>query len=108
MLLNNNMTSEEAENMENTNRNNTTYLDTRNEINHEIVLPIIDSSTRPSSVNTGLVLANNRNNQNIDDLQVSNLINQSNYFWINSKTMHSSMKFYLYKRPGSQLLYFHL
>ena len=71
------MTSEEAENMENTNRNNTTYLDTRNEINHEIVLPIIDSSTRPSSVNTGLVLANNRNNQNIDDLQVSKLINQS-------------------------------
>ena len=69
------MTSEEAENMENTNRNNTTYLDTRNEINHEIVLPIIDSSTRPSSVNTGLVLANNRNNQNIDDLQVSKLIN---------------------------------
>ena len=69
------MTSEEAENMENTNRNRTTYLDTRNEINHEIVLPIIDSSTRPSSVNTGLVLANNRNNQNIDDLQVSKLIN---------------------------------
>ena len=31
------MTSEEAENMENTNRNRTTYLDTRNEINHEIV-----------------------------------------------------------------------
>ena len=72
MLLNNNMTNEESENMENTNRNSTTYLDTRNEINHEIVLPIIDSSTRPSSVNTGLVLANNRNNQNIDDLQVSN------------------------------------
>ena len=69
------MTTEEAENMENTNRNSTTYLDTRNEINHEIVLPIIDSSTRPSSVNTGLVLANNRNNQNIDDLQVSKLIN---------------------------------
>ena len=66
------MTNEESENMENTNRNSTTYLDTRNEINHEIVLPIIDSSTRPSSVNTGLVLANNRNNQNIDDLQVSN------------------------------------
>ena len=66
------MTNEESENMENTNRNSATYLDTRNEINHEIVLPIIDSSTRPSSVNTGLVLANNRNNQNIDDLQVSN------------------------------------